>query len=117
MKFVIRLKAQFATNEDFGFDKAKCQRIKGDGDFFSSDNFIIGEDLFTCRTEAVRIIREFEKAITSEHPEIEKKVVEYLRSAIKSIQLEQKCNLSLDGDYQGTEITYVQIVADDVVNI
>lgn len=117
MKFVVRLKATFATNNEFGFDKNKSSKIKGDEDFFSSDIFIIGDDLFTCRTTAVNAIREFEKALVGSNDAIKKQITEYLRAAIKSIQLEQKCNLVLNGPYEGTEITYAQIVADDVIEI
>lgn len=117
MKFVVRLKATFATNDEFGFDKNKSSKIKGDGDFFSSDTFIIGDDLFTCRTAAVNTIREFEKALIGPNDAVKKQISEYLRAAIKSIQLDQKCNLALDGAYQGTEITYAQIVADNVIEM
>ena len=117
MKFVIRLKAEFATNYEFGFDTNKSSKIKGNDDLFSSDTFVIGDDLFTCRSTAVNILREFEKALYSDNETVKQQITEYIRAAIKSIQRDQKCNLSLDGPYDGTEISYVQIVADNVVEI
>lgn len=117
MKFVVRLKAQFCTDDRYRFNLQLNPHLKGDGSFYSSDIFITADDLFNCRIKAVNILRDWEKAVVSNDEDMTEKMENFIQTAIRNVQMDQKCNIELEGNFAGTSIQYVQIIADEVINI
>ena len=101
MKFVVRLKAQFCTDDRYRFNLQLNPHLKGDGAFYSADIFIIDEDLFAARIKAVNILRDWEKAVVSNDDAMTEQMEGFIQAAIRNVQMDQKCNISLDKNFAG----------------